>query len=152
MICRAPSLNCLLTPSTPDFCVMERLTVSWGQHSLPRLGTFACAVSPSLGHSFTPSLPEKFLLTLVSEWVKIYRLCLTLCNLMDYSLPGSFAHGILQTKQQFPRWGWWQSPPWYVVEQYHSKLYNGLPWCFSGKEPYCQCRRPGFHPWVGKIS
>ena len=28
---------------------------------------------------------------------------------------------------------------------------NGLPrWC-SGKESVCQCRRHGFHPWVGKI-
>ena len=26
-----------------------------------------------------------------------------------------------------------------------------LGW-FSGKESTCQCRRPGFHPWVRKIS
>ena len=25
-----------------------------------------------------------------------------------------------------------------------------LRW-FSGKEPTCQCRRPGFHPWVRTI-
>ena len=27
----------------------------------------------------------------------------------------------------------------------------GLPRRFSGKESTCQCRRCGFHPWVGKI-
>ena len=28
----------------------------------------------------------------------------------------------------------------------------GLPWRLSGKESICQCRRPRFDPWVGKIS
>ena len=28
---------------------------------------------------------------------------------------------------------------------------SGLPWGFSGKECACQCRRPGFDPWVRKI-
>ena len=27
----------------------------------------------------------------------------------------------------------------------------GLPRCLSGKESTCQCRRPQFDPWVGKI-
>ena len=27
-----------------------------------------------------------------------------------------------------------------------------LPRWHSGKESACQCRRPGFDPWVGKIS
>ena len=27
----------------------------------------------------------------------------------------------------------------------------GLPWWLGGKEPTCQCRRLGFHPWVGQI-
>ena len=26
-----------------------------------------------------------------------------------------------------------------------------LPWWLDGKESTCQCRRPGFHPWVRKI-
>ena len=29
--------------------------------------------------------------------------------------------------------------------------YIGLPRWLSGKESTCQCRRPGFDPWVGKI-
>ena len=29
---------------------------------------------------------------------------------------------------------------------------KGFPGSASGKEPTCQCRRHGFHPWVGKIS
>ena len=28
---------------------------------------------------------------------------------------------------------------------------NRLPWWLSGKEFACNCRRPRFHPWVGKI-
>ena len=27
----------------------------------------------------------------------------------------------------------------------------GLPWWLKGKESACQCRRHGFHPWIGKI-
>ena len=27
----------------------------------------------------------------------------------------------------------------------------GLDWWLSGKESTCQCRRPGFGPWIGKI-
>ena len=30
--------------------------------------------------------------------VKVAQLCLTLCNPMDYSLPGCSAHGILQAR------------------------------------------------------
>ena len=26
-----------------------------------------------------------------------------------------------------------------------------LPWWLSGKESTCQCRRPGFDPWVGTV-
>ena len=28
---------------------------------------------------------------------------------------------------------------------------QGLPRCLNDEEPPCQCRRPGFDPWVGKI-
>ena len=28
----------------------------------------------------------------------------------------------------------------------------GLPWCLSGEESACQCRRHRFSPWPGKIS
>ena len=31
------------------------------------------------------------------------------------------------------------------------KQKEGLPWWLSSKESTCQCRRPGFDPWVGKI-
>ena len=27
----------------------------------------------------------------------------------------------------------------------------GLPWCLRWQRICLQCRRPGFHPWVGKI-
>ena len=32
-----------------------------------------------------------------------------------------------------------------------SRIPGGLPRWLSGKESTCQCRRLGFHPWVGKI-
>ena len=28
---------------------------------------------------------------------------------------------------------------------------SGLPWWLRGYSVYLQCRRPGFHPWVGEI-
>ena len=28
---------------------------------------------------------------------------------------------------------------------------QGFPWWHSSKEPICQCRRPGFNPWIRKI-
>jgi len=28
---------------------------------------------------------------------------------------------------------------------------QGLPWWLNSKESACQCRRPGFDHWVGKI-
>ena len=28
---------------------------------------------------------------------------------------------------------------------------QGLPWWVNDKEPACQCRRPGFNSWVGRI-
>ena len=30
-------------------------------------------------------------------------------------------------------------------------IMHRLSMCLSGKESVCQCRRPGFNPWVGKI-
>ena len=41
-----------------------------------------------------------------------------------------------------------------VVQILTNKNCNGLPRCFSGKEPACQCRRQkrrSFHSWVRKI-
>ena len=29
--------------------------------------------------------------------------------------------------------------------------FHGLPWWFRCKESTCECRRPRFNPWVGKI-
>ena len=32
-----------------------------------------------------------------------------------------------------------------------SNIITGLPWWLSGKGSICQCRKPRFNPWVGKI-
>ena len=34
---------------------------------------------------------------------------------------------------------------------HNTKNSLGHPWCLSGKESTCQCRRPRFDPWVRKI-
>ena len=45
-------------------------------------------------------IQEKFDdLSYLSEWVIITQSCLTVCNPMDYSLPGSSVHGILQARE-----------------------------------------------------
>ena len=44
-----------------------------------------------------PSL-KSILPILISEWVKVTQLCLTLCNPMDCNPPGSSVHGNLQAR------------------------------------------------------
>ena len=57
----------------------------------------------------------------VCMYVLVAQLCLTLCNLMDYSLPGSSAHGILQVK--ILEWG---AIPFQGVI-HHDMSLNSLP-------------------------
>ena len=42
---------------------------------------------------------------------------------------------------------------WYFIRYFRIvvRYTKGLPRWFSGKESTCQCRRPDFDPWVGKI-
>ena len=39
----------------------------------------------------------------------------------------------------------------YSFLNHNTKNSLGHPWCLSGKESTCQCRRPRFDPWVRKI-
>ena len=62
-------------------------------------------ISPSVNYLFLPELQKLFLhfrktLCLLYEKVKkkVTQSCSTLCNPMDYSLPGSSVHGILQAR------------------------------------------------------
>ena len=104
----------------------------------------------------------------------IAQLCLTLCDPMDCSLPGSSVHGILQAKIlewlaiSFSRRSSW-SRDWTHVSHIAVRVYHlstreavsipytvfiWLPRWLSGKEYICQCRRHKRHlfcPWVGKI-
>ena len=43
---------------------------------------------------------------------------------------------------------WWVRPR---DDQRYSCFWIYLPWCLSGKESTCQCRRCRFNPWIGKI-
>ena len=52
-------------------------------------------LSPALARGFLPTLPPGKSLKLK---IKVAQSCLTLCDLMDYSLPGSFVYGILQAR------------------------------------------------------
>ena len=42
-------------------------------------------------------------------------------------------------------WNWDVAHTYKVLPNY----LHSLPWWLSGKEPTCQCRRHGFHPWIG---
>ena len=78
---------------------------------------------------------------------EVTQSCLTLSDPMDCSLPGSSVHGISQARVlewgaiafSDPDLGWGLNPP-----------------CFpdgsDSKESTYGCRRPGFDPWLGKIS
>ena len=98
---------------------------------------------------------------------EVTQSCSTLSDPMDCSLPGSSVHG-------FSRQEYWSGVPFsspnysHNLRQITSSLWTskssshkvlmktnwentGLPWWLSGKESACQCKRHGFHVWVGKI-
>ena len=62
-------------------CVVHRVTESWTQ-----LADFHFHI-----HSYTWSTCEE-------EWSEVTQSCLTLCNPMDCSLPGSSVYGIFQAR------------------------------------------------------
>ena len=39
----------------------------------------------------------------------------------------------------------------HLANKHTRTMFKGLPWCLSGKESTCQCKRLGFDPWVRKI-
>ena len=47
-------------------------------------------------------MPELLIIDLCSVYAKSLQLCLTLCDLMDGSPPGSSVHGILEAR--IPEW------------------------------------------------
>ena len=72
-------------------------------HSIILLRKLSCVSYPySISKRFPGHWPtgESFreLFLQVSEWVKVSQSCLTLCDPMDCSLPGSSVHGILQAR------------------------------------------------------
>ena len=87
--------------------------------------------------------------------VLVTQSCPTLCNLVDYSPPGSSVHGILQARILE-----WVAVPFSLVSPHtcqHFILFVlltlailGLP-RLSDKESACQCKRRGFDLWIRKI-
>ena len=53
---------------------------------------------PSLGFFVTETLNKQIHTSLEVKWREVAQLCLTLCDLMDCSLPGSSVHGIFQVR------------------------------------------------------
>ena len=106
--------------------------------------------SPSLQADSFTSWATREVLKKESE---VTQSCLTLCNPMDCSLPGSSLHGILQTRVLE-----WVAIPCSIGYIRHTSICMGFPWGSAANAGICnvrihlQCRRPGFDPWVGKIS
>ena len=93
--------------------------------------------------------------------------CLTFCNPMDWSPPGSSVHGFSRqeywTGLPFPSPGDLPNPgikpasPALAGRSFATRLPGklqkdaGLPQKLSGEESTCQCRRHGFEPRSGKV-
>ena len=91
---------------------------------------------------------------------KSLQSCLTLCNPMDYSLPGSPVHGILQAR--ILEWvtvssarGSSQPREWTWVSCIEGRFFIDWAMEFLGGSRWwricLQCRKPMFNPWVRKI-
>ena len=87
----------------------------------------------------------------------VVQSCLTLCDPMDYSLPDSSVHGILQAICRLLEWvampfsrGSSQPRDWTQVSRNALSVWGGFPHSSIGKE-CLQCRKPGFDSWVRKI-
>ena len=113
-------------------------------------------------------------LTFRSDQIRsVAQSCPTLCDPMNRSTPGLPVHHQLPefTETHVHRVSDAIQPPmismniWLhlILKSCKVKLYiyvyvcvciyiYGPPWWLSGKESACQCRIPGFDPWVGKIS
>ena len=86
----------------------------------------------------------------INDGVKVAQSCLTLCNPMDCSPPGSSVHGIIQARIL----------EWIVISfsNIYIYIYIGLPWWLSGKECACNAGdlssfpRLGRPPGVGNVN
>ena len=79
--------------------------------------------------------------------------CPTLCNHMDCNPPGSFVHGILQARilgwEPFPSPGYLPNPG---IEPGFPPLLLETSLVAHTVKHLPTMRRPGFNPWVGRIS
>ena len=103
-------------------CLQTLPTVSWGTKPLPA---------------------EKYLLRLLKGYLSVPQIAEFLACKASFGRP-RHTLGVLDITQN--------------TKQCNTKLHRlirnptlGLPWWLSGKQPACQCRRPGFDPWSGKI-
>ena len=83
-----------------------------------------------------------------------YNTCSSSVTLRSWSCVGPGIYVVLTTEGYFHLsvqvlWLWLSIHCLFFPPRLKEKL--GLLWWLSGKEPTCQCRRWGFHPWVEKI-
>ena len=92
--------------------------------------------SPSQTH-FRIIIYEMFQLTSlkIQETSSVAKSCLTLCDPLDCSTPGLPVFHYL--------------PEFAQIQEISTKF--GFPWWLNDKEFTCQCGRPRFDTWVGKI-
>ena len=93
-------------------------------------------------HEWTKTIGNFTLLTSCMSVSLVTHLCLTLCDPMDWSLPGSSVHGLLQARILE-----WLAIPF----SRGSSRPRDWTWV-SCIATHLQCGRVGFYSWVGKIS
>ena len=111
-----------------------------------RLGSFLVPAWSNWGHHGTVQISERVVTYAAAAAVKSLQSCLTLCDPLDGSPPGSPVPGILQAR----------TLEWVLhMLDYGKSCQVSVWWGFPGdsvsKESTCQCRRHGFDPWIGKI-
>ena len=92
--------------------------------TLPPLAHIYLATLPHLSSTYGKLAPPSLVhLRSVCAWMLVAQSCLTLCNPLDYSLPGSSVHGILQVRKV--EWVAISSPNTWGIFIYNLVLWKG---------------------------
>ena len=97
ILCHLLMLLPLIFPSIRVFSSELSLGISW-----PKYWSFSFSISPSNEYSglisFRTDWCDLFAVQGLLKWCEAAQSCLTLCDPVDCSLPGSSLHGILQAR------------------------------------------------------
>ena len=94
---------CNLPPTRPfpaltSGCLYCSLIASWRWHFETASHTFVCSPFWALAAFLWFLSPQRGCVPYLAILSEVPQLCLTLCNPMDYSLPGSSVHGVFQAR------------------------------------------------------